>query len=73
MRPTQPGRCSDPGSGTITIVAPTGTVFPNAAVDLFDVTGNSDLGNTGAPTLSNGGATATWTVGNSVAAGRRSN
>ena len=60
------------GSGTITIVAPTGTVFPNAGVDLFDVTSNTDLGNTGAPTLSNGGGTATWPVGaSSMTAGHQ--
>jgi hypothetical protein len=50
-------------SGTITAIAPTGTVFSNQAATLTDATTGTTLGTTSAPTLSAGGATATWRVG----------
>lgn len=51
--------------GTITVAAPTGTVLPSGSIDVYDLTDRHDLGTTGPSTLSNGGATATWTVGGS--------
>jgi hypothetical protein len=60
------------GNGTITLSAPAGTVFPNAGLDVFDLTTGTDLGETFGPTLAGGGASATWTVGaNGVPAGHQ--
>ncbi len=66
------------GSGQITLAAPTGTVFPTENVggvdgafinDVYDVTAGQDLGYSRGGALSNGGATATWTVEPTIPAG----
>jgi uncharacterized RmlC-like cupin family protein len=56
------------GFGTITADAPAGTVFTSGAVAVNDLTAGGSV-NTNNTTLSNGGATATWTVGGGVPAG----
>ena len=57
-------------SGTITVMAPSGTAFSNGSANLFDLTTDAHLGTTSAPQLADGGATATWTVGARTRAGR---
>ena len=59
-----------PGQGTITLSLPAGTVIPNQTISVTDLTGGQNIG-TGNPTLTNSGATATWTVGGVVPAGDR--
>ena len=57
-------------SGTITVAAPSGTIFPqNFQTQLRDVTANTSLGVTGNVTFQNGQSTATWTVSSAVPAG----
>ena len=51
---------------------PTGSVIPNADIELSDVsTGQEFAVSTGGPSFANGKATATWTVENPVPAGER--
>jgi plastocyanin len=57
--------------GTVTLVAPAGTVIPPRAVDLFDVTTAKDLGRTATPARFRSDATATWRVGRAVPAGHK--
>ncbi len=66
---TSPTGALTPAGGSFTVAAPPGTVFPNQNVDVFDVTTNTDLGNTTGVTLGDGAATATWVLNAYVPAG----
>ena len=59
------------GQGTVTVALPTGTVIPNQCADVFDLTGNRDLGCAYTPQFQNGNATATWTPSATIPAGHR--
>src|SRR5262249_16225648 len=58
-------------SGKITAALPTGTVVPNQSVAIVDAASGGGIGGTSLPAFANGNATATWTVQQSIAAGRK--
>ena len=55
--------------GTITVALPTGSVIPNEAVQVTDLSTAANLGVAFAPTFTNGHATATWLVSSTVPPG----
>ena len=59
-----------PGQGTITLAFPTGTKIPTTGIAITDVSGGQQI-STGAATLTNGAATATWTINEVIPAGDR--
>ena len=58
-------------TGTITVALPTGSVIPNEAVQVTDLSTAANLGVAFGPTFTNGRATATWHAGAAVPAGHR--